>query len=348
MSKLFLTGASGYIGGQVLRELARSRPELSITILVRDPQKAKHILDSFPRVRTVIEDLDNTEVLEREASQASVILHLAATNHLKSVQAIHKGLRLREPVEPAYWIQVSGASALAAGELSSPDFIPGSPSSQVFDDLSGLSHIHSVIRAHPSRAVDNYLLDVAAEGSHIKTALVFPPIIYGQGEGPVNRRSIQIPELSRVTLARGHGVRVGQGANRWGNVHVRDVGKLFLALAEAATSQNSHEMLWGEAGVYLAGVGEITFGDISARVAGTARSQGFIQSDQVEELDKSTSDQVLPHGSVLFGTNARSNARRASEVLGWEPKEESLEVEIPRAVAEEAQRRKHEDGKATH
>jgi nucleoside-diphosphate-sugar epimerase len=146
---------------------------------------------------------------------------------------------------------------LAAGELSSPDFIPGSPSPRVFDDLSGLSHIHSIIRAHPSRAVDNYLLDVAAEGSHIKTALVFPPIIYGEGEGPVNRRSIQIPELSRVTLARGHGIRVGQGANRWGNVHVRDVGRLFFALAEAAVSQNSHEMLWGEAGVYLAGVGEI-------------------------------------------------------------------------------------------
>lgn len=68
----------------------------------------------------------------------------------------------------------------------------------------------------------------------------------------------------------------------------------------------------------------------------------------MEELDKSTSDKVLPHGSILFGTNARSNARRASEVLRWKPKEESLEVEIPRAVAEEAQRRKDKDGKAAH
>ena len=66
----------------------------------------------------------------------------------------------------------------------------------------------------------------------------------------------------------------------------------------------------------------------------------------MEELDGSAFDKVLPHGSILFGTNARSKARRASELLGWEPKEGSLEVEIPRAVAEEAQRRKDADGKA--
>ena len=43
------------------------------------------------------------------------------------------------------------------------------------------------------------------------------------------------------------------------------------------------------------------------------------------------------HGSVLFGTNAGSGAQRAERVLGWQPENDSLELEIPRVVAREAQ-----------
>ena len=80
-----------------------------------------------------------------------------------------------------------------------------------------------------------------------------------------------------------------------------------------------------------------SFGEISDRVAEAAAQQGLIEAGgSTEELDKAEADVALPHGSILFGTNARSRARRAREVLGWEPREEGLEAEIPRAVAEEA------------
>ncbi|KFG83011.1 putative nucleoside-diphosphate-sugar epimerase [Metarhizium anisopliae] len=327
MAKVFLTGASGYIGGQVLRELSRSQTKFSIRALVRDPKKALAIKDVFPDVRAVIGDLDNTELLIRETADAAIVLHLAATGHLNSLIA-----------SAAYWIQVSGASALAAGELASPSFVPGSASETVFNDYHDVADVQSIIRKHPARAVDNYILDNVSTDTNIRTALVFPPIIYGLGEGPLNQRSIQIPSLASATIKLGHGIRVGSGENRWGNVHIRDVGRIFSTLAEAAANGRNDEGLWGHNALYLAGVGEVNFAEISARVAAAAKHQGLIASDKVEELRQDQYDTVLPHGKVLFGTNARGQATRARKLLGWAPREISLENDVERTVSEENRR----------
>ncbi|KAF4462619.1 nucleoside-diphosphate-sugar epimerase [Fusarium albosuccineum] len=338
MTSILLTGASGYVGGQVLRELVRGHPEYAITTLVRDAKTAGNISKVFPSIRTVIGDLDDGSLVEKEASQASVVLHVASNKHIDSVQAIHRGLQKRQ--SPSYWVQISGASGLAAGELASPSFKPGEPSNDVWDDLDGVSSIRDLLRAHEkSRVVDNYILNAAKQTPSIKTALVLPPIIYGKGEGPIKQRSVQIPTLAQVALERGRAVRVGRGLSRWGNVHVADVARLFYALAEAGAKGNDDEKLWGESGVYLTGVGEISWADISDRVAQAAKDQGLVKTTEVDELHKPDADTLLPHGSVLFGTNARSKARRAAELLGWKPTGESIEDEIPRAVAEEAARR---------
>ncbi|KAI4595523.1 hypothetical protein KJ359_006869 [Pestalotiopsis sp. 9143b] len=358
MGSIFLTGASGYIGGQVLNELLKSSPGRPITLLLRDEKKANLISDKFSQVNVVIGDLDDGDLFEREASRASIVLRktgfplvdcrgplltikidLAATGHLKSVQSIHRGLKKRQSSEPAYWIQVSGASALAVAEFTSPSFSPGSASSDVIDDIEDASKFIKLLRDHKVRAVDNYILDVGSQESTIETALVFPPIIYGVGEGVVNQRSIQIPELARVTLEKGHGVRVGPGLSRWGNVHIRDLGRLFGALVEAAAKPKGDSKLWNDDGIYLTGVGEIPFGEISAKVAHAAVEQGFNTKDTVEELQKADADAALPHGSIMYGTNARSKSRRAREYLGWTPREDSLEEDIPKTVAIEAKRR---------
>ena len=52
-------------------------------------------------------------------------------------------------------------------------------------------------------------------------------------------------------------MRVGAGEARWGNVYIRDLGKLFAALAETGVKGNQDENIWGENGIYLTGVGEI-------------------------------------------------------------------------------------------
>lgn len=73
-SKLNSTGASGYIGGQVLHDTVRAFPDHKITILERHEEKAAKVKAAYPKVNVVIGGLDDAEVVEREASNADVVL----------------------------------------------------------------------------------------------------------------------------------------------------------------------------------------------------------------------------------------------------------------------------------
>lgn len=75
---------------------------------------------------------------------------------------------------------------------------------------------------------------------------------------------------------------------------------------------------------------------MSRRVAEAAFDLKLLPSKEVEQVSGKEADKLLPHGSVLYGTNVRGPPNRARVVLGWAPREESLEDEIRRVVAEEA------------
>lgn len=156
-----------------------------------------------------------------------------------------------------HWVQISGASALSAAEIADKSRVPGTASDVVFDDLEEPENIRKVVRDHPSRVVDNYILRIAEETPLVKTALIFGPMIYGEGSGPVKQRSVQIPDLVKVTLQRLRGIQVGSGLSRWGNVHIHDIGRLVLLLADNALGASPADNAWGREGIYLAGVGEM-------------------------------------------------------------------------------------------
>lgn len=183
---------------------------------------------------------------------------LAATGHLKSVQNIYEALSKKpKGAKPPYYIQISGASALAAGELADKSRVFGTGSDVIYNDLTGVDSIKSLIKQYPSRAVDNYIFSVSEQNSHVKTALVVPPIIYGQGRGPGNQRSIQIPGLAKATLVRKKGLQVGSGESRWGNIHIADLSRIFLSLVEKAVEGNKDEDIWGANGLFFTGAGEL-------------------------------------------------------------------------------------------
>lgn len=67
-------------------------------------------------------------------------------------------------------------------------------------------------------------------------------------------------------------------------------------------------------------------------------AQHLLPNDDVEQLSRAEADALLPHGSVMFGTNARSHTQRAYKLLSWQPVQGSLEEDIDRNVAWEAER----------
>lgn len=133
--------------------------------------------------------------------------------------------------------------------FSVPDIAKGTygePPSVFHDDLKDTDKILSIIRNNPARNVDHLVLD--RDSSKVKTALIVGPLIYGTGQGPGNTRSIQVPEMTRVTLEKGEGFRVGAGKSVWSTIHVRDLGAVFGKLALAADEKQADAC--NENGVY--------------------------------------------------------------------------------------------------
>lgn len=146
-----------------------------------------------------------------------------------------------------YWIQISGASILSIPDIANNTY--GEKRDKIFSDVDGANEFRDLVQQNlGSRVVDSFLLNLTGP----KTALIFPPIIYGKGCGPVNQRSVQIPELSRVAITSRKAVQVGKGEAAWSNVHISDISSIFIKLIEKAV-QGEEGSLWNRNGIYFAG-----------------------------------------------------------------------------------------------
>ncbi|KAH6867384.1 hypothetical protein B0T10DRAFT_467903 [Thelonectria olida] len=224
MAKIFLsvhpraacnTGASGYIGSDLLHLLAKSHPQYQVRALVRDAAKGEEVKKSFSQVQVVKGSLDDIDLIAQEAKDADVVL--------------------RE--KPPYWIQIPGGSMLAAPKLADKFRVSGTGSDTVYNDL---------------------------------LALVAPATIYGQG----TTESGDQMDFASVELENCH------------------LGRSLDAL-------------------------QLQPFDLK-----------LLANKGVDQVSGEEADKLLPHGSVLYGTNARGRAHRAETVLGWKPQEENLEHDI--------------------
>ncbi|KAF2654815.1 NAD(P)-binding protein [Lophiostoma macrostomum CBS 122681] len=332
MARVFLTGATGYLGGDALHRLSASKgPKLSVSCLVRDATKAQDVAKAYPSVRIVQGDLDDTHLIETEARNSDIVIHLAATAHLASSKAIAKGLAEGDRESVGHWLQISGATLLATKEIAEGRF--GFKDDKVYDDVKDIQKVHSIIKNNTQRAVD--LLVVSQDPLKVKTALLVGPHIYGTGRGPTNTRSIQAPEYARATLKLKEGFRLGEGENSWSTIHVQDLSDLTASLVDAAAEEKSG--LWNEDGIYFPENGDMEFGELGARIAAEAHKQGLIPKSSVKKvIDAKEADSLSGHASILWGTNAVIKSSRAGSLLEWKPYHPSLRDEIPAIVRREA------------
>ncbi|OAL50971.1 NAD(P)-binding protein [Pyrenochaeta sp. DS3sAY3a] len=335
MTKIFLTGATGYVGGEILHTLAQSTIKAErLSSLVRDKTKVQQVQDAYPEGEVVLGDLDDVGLVRQEAEAADIVLHFAATGHAPSSKAIAEGLQARQKKQqkPTHWIQISGATLFAGEEISSGRF--GYPSEAVYNDVKNQSKILSIIRNNAKRVVENTVL--AQKPESVRTALIVGPLIYGPGRGPVGQRSIQAPEIAKATLQLGHGFKLNDGENIWSNIHVQDLSNLVSLLVEAAIE--GKDGMWNEDGIYNVENGELSFKDLGAAIAKEAHKQGLIKADgDLVTIDAKKADLLSGHASILWGTNARTRSSNAQEKLGWTPSQPSLLETIPDLVQKEAE-----------
>lgn len=227
----------------MLFQVARLPAKHLIKCLARTDQKGKQIKDAFPNVEIVQGDLEDVELIEREAKAADVVFHLASTRHEPSSRAIIKGLSHSDRSGPGYWLQIGGASMLSGAEIKAGRY--GEAGGKTFDDVADIDEITGIVRSSPGRVIDNLILD--QDPSKVKTALVPGPMIYGKGRGPGNTRTIQGPAIAEYAIKNGEPFQVGKGESIWSNIHIADLGKLFVLLLEAAMKGTEH--VWNGEGI---------------------------------------------------------------------------------------------------
>src|SRR6202049_3491992 len=282
---IFITGASGFVGGTVARRLLAAG--YTVRGLIRDASKAEPL--KALGIEAVIGSLEDSSLLTREAQSSEGVIHAADSDHLSAIEALIEGLRgSGKPL-----LHTSGSSVIG------DDALGNRKSESTFDEDTPL--IVEPVK-QPRREIELRVLAAADEG--VRAVVICPSNIYGSGTG-LNPRSVQIPFL--VDQARKDGVVhiVGRGVNRWSNVHIDDVAELYLLALQKAPA----------GAFYFIENGEASFGEIGESIARRlklAPAQSWTVGDAEGRWGKF-------HAHYTFGSNSRVRAKRARRELGWTP-----------------------------
>ncbi|KZS98417.1 NAD(P)-binding protein [Sistotremastrum niveocremeum HHB9708] len=318
LQSVFITGATGFIGGSVLAELINNhKEEYSITALVRSEAKAKAVA-TFGAT-PLVGSHEDPGVLENAAKTHDIIIHTAdSADHLVSAKAIIAGLSARsESLPRAIYIHTSGTGVISdeARGLNASPFI--------HNDLHPKS-IDGLDEKQPHRDVDIFVRDAAKTlGNKATVAIIIPPLIYGIGTGPGKKVTDQIPALIRFAIKNKFAPIVGQGQNIWNNVHVKDLARGYVYLLQYLKAA---EESW--TGYWFAETGEHQWEDVYKELGKVLFQKGLVESPIPKNPGINGEDgKVLRGGDDAYdcwGGNSRCRAERLRQ-LGWS-KVESLNV----------------------
>ena len=267
-----------------------------------------------------------------------------SSDHVDAAKAIAKGLVEGHTQErPGYWLHTGGTGILTYFDAEVKKSF-GEPEEKVFDDFDGVDELVSLPSAAFHRNVDEIVLETGNNhADSVKTAIVCPPTIYGQGRGPISGRGRQVYELATFVLREQYCPRIGRGLARWNHVHVYDLSEMFELLVKAALDPilQRDPRIWGHDGYYFTENGEHAWGQLSEAVGQEAYRQDYTNGQALPVREWSMDEALQsPAGfeAASWGLNSRGAAVRGRRVLGWEPREHSLVDELPTIIRSEAAR----------
>ncbi|MFD5118301.1 SDR family oxidoreductase [Streptomyces sp. NPDC058385] len=237
--RIFVTGASGWIGSAVVPELIDAGHQ--VVGLARSDASAAALTDAGAEVvRGTVDDLD---VLRDAAAASDGVIHLAFKHDIafsgdfqgaaeadrRAVDAL--GAALVSTDRP--FVIASGVAGLAPGRVSTEQ------------DTATVNSSPITIRAATAQAV----LDLAQQG--VRSSVVrLSATCHGDGDNGF------MATLVAVARAKGVSGYVGDGTNRWPAVHRLDAARLFrLAVEKAPAGSVLHGV--AEEGVALRDVAEV-------------------------------------------------------------------------------------------
>lgn len=292
--KIFLTGATGYIGGSIAARLVADGHQ--VRGLVRTESRRDEV--AAMGVKPVLGGLDDIDLLGEAAGAADATINAASADHRGAVEAICEALSGTGKL----FLHTSGSSIVgtrAGGKLLG----------DIYDE-------DTAFEPSPARAarvaLNQDILSYADKG--VRTVILCPSLIYGLGRG-IEPHSMQAPWL--IALAKRDGVakHVGPGDNIWSNVHIDDLVDLYILALEQASSS----------GLYFAENGENSMKEVCQAISKMLGFDGGTVAMSAEEAAAIWGDGPA---NATMGSNSRVRAKRARETLGWTPKGASLLWEI--------------------
>ncbi|KAF9449168.1 NAD(P)-binding protein [Macrolepiota fuliginosa MF-IS2] len=315
-TKIFITGATGYIGGSVLERL-QSHPDTSsfeITAIVRSAQKA----EGFKKfgVNAVVGSFSDAQLLEDLTAAADVVVDTANADDLEAAKIMLRGSKrkFQETGRPPIFIHTSGTGVLN-------DNAAGLKATDVVWDDANPNQIEQLPPTASHRDVDLEVIQADKEG-YVRTYIVAPATVYGIASGKFvdaglqNKHSIQIPALISASVDRGQAGMIGKGVNIWPNVDINDVADLYIDLYNAIKA-NPDAVGHGRDGFYFGLNGEHTLYDVSKELGRVLVALGKSSKQEPTTFTKKEVDKYF-NGSNYIGGNSRGLANH-SKAIGWRP-----------------------------
>jgi nucleoside-diphosphate-sugar epimerase len=287
--RVFVTGATGFIGSAVVGDLIDAGHQ--VVGLARSDQAAALLTAAGAGVqRGALEDPGS---LRSGAAGCDGVIHTAFNNISESTNFADSCRADRVAIETLGealagsdrpFVITSGTGLLAPGRLGTEE---DAPDPGPFAALRGAS--------------EEAALAFAGRGVRV-SAVRLPPTVHGEGDHGF------VPALIGIARATGISAYVGDGSNRWAAVHRLDAAHLFrLALEAAPAGARLHGV--AEQGVPMRDIADVIGRHLNLRVTGITR----------EEAD----------GQFGFLAPFASNDHPASsaltrKLLGWEPVQPAL------------------------
>ena len=289
--KIFITGASGYIGGS-LAEHFRDIGHV-VSGLVRTEENASKLRQRG--IEPIVGDLSDVDAINRGARGSDATINTAEADEVDLLKPLISAVAGTGKA----LIHTSGSSIVV-------DDARGDVAGKVIfeDDAPFVPLPHRLKRV----AVD-HLVRTAGVTSGIRAVVICPTLIYGEGRG-MKRDTHQIPLLARKSRERGAGVYIGKGAPIWSNVFIGDVMTLYALAVEKAPA----------GAFFFAENGEASW---AATALAIARSLGLGDHTESWALEDAVAE-VGGVASVALASNCRVRATNARRLLGWQPNGPSL------------------------
>jgi nucleoside-diphosphate-sugar epimerase len=212
--RIFLTGATGFIGSALLQELLQAGHR--VTGLARSDASAARLAAAGAEV--VTGSLDDHDVLGRAAAASEGVIHLAHD---------HDFIQVRRDVAAAQDLAAITAMGTALAGTGHPFIITSGTAAptEAEDGPPG----------YPRYPSEQATLTLAAR--NVRSMVIrLPPTVHGAGD-----LTGFIPRLFALAQQKGVSAWVGEGQNTWPSVHRLDAAHLFrLAMEKGQPGSRFH------------------------------------------------------------------------------------------------------------